>query len=190
MKLSQREGKARGFTLIELLVVISIISLLSSIVMAALTKVRTNARDSARIQTLIQLRTALESYRDANNTYPITTATPVTSPKWNGNVNGCPFTASWFVYSAALIPGLVPTYYSVEPHDSKENGPLCQEYLYESDGVDYKIMAYGMVEKGLISVGQPFARFSSICAGGAEATYAVYSHNRSTYAAGYDPACW
>ncbi|MEK7621655.1 MAG: prepilin-type N-terminal cleavage/methylation domain-containing protein [Patescibacteria group bacterium] len=59
-----------GFTLIELLVVISIISLLSSIVFASLNQARVKARDSKRVQDLIQLRNALELYRADYGRYP------------------------------------------------------------------------------------------------------------------------
>lgn len=54
--------KSKGFTLIELLVVISIISLLSSIVLAALNDARAKARDSRRISDLRQIHTALQLY--------------------------------------------------------------------------------------------------------------------------------
>ncbi|MEK7621795.1 MAG: prepilin-type N-terminal cleavage/methylation domain-containing protein [Patescibacteria group bacterium] len=61
----------RGFTLIELLVVISIISLLSSIIIASLGAARSKARDSKRVQDLIQVRNALELYAlDHNGLYP------------------------------------------------------------------------------------------------------------------------
>lgn len=62
----------KGFTFIELLVVISIISLLASIILASLNAVRIKARDSKRIQEIIQLRTAMELYYDTNGTYPPT----------------------------------------------------------------------------------------------------------------------
>ncbi|MBI2097720.1 MAG: type II secretion system protein [Candidatus Vogelbacteria bacterium] len=61
----------RGFTLIELLVVIAIISLLSSIVLASLQTARVKARDSQRVQNIIQLRNALELYAaDHDGLYP------------------------------------------------------------------------------------------------------------------------
>ena len=59
-----------GFTIIELLVVIAIISLLSSIVLTSLQGARVKARDSKRVQDLIQLRNAIELYRAANDRYP------------------------------------------------------------------------------------------------------------------------
>ena len=67
----------KGFTLIELLVVIAIISLLSSIVLASLGTARSKARDSKRIQDLIQVRTALEEYAlDNNGLYPTDPVSP------------------------------------------------------------------------------------------------------------------
>jgi len=61
----------KGFTLIELLVVISIISLLSTVVLSSLDNARAKARDIERIQSLVQMRTALESYKADNGFYPI-----------------------------------------------------------------------------------------------------------------------
>ncbi len=69
MRLSNKKS---GFTLIELLVVISIISLLSSVALTGLSRARAKARDSKKVQTMIQLRTAAELFRasNANASYP------------------------------------------------------------------------------------------------------------------------
>ncbi len=61
----------RGFTLIELLVVISIISLLSSIVIASVSEARASARDAERIAAVKQIQNALELYAlDHGGNYP------------------------------------------------------------------------------------------------------------------------
>ncbi|MEN9921325.1 MAG: ral secretion pathway protein [Candidatus Parcubacteria bacterium] len=52
----------KGFTLIELLVVVAIISLLSSVVMAALNDARARARDARRIEDLRQINNAIQLY--------------------------------------------------------------------------------------------------------------------------------
>lgn len=62
--------KQRGFTLVELLVVIAIISLLASVVLASFSKTREKARDSKRVQDLLQVQKALELYKAENNKYP------------------------------------------------------------------------------------------------------------------------
>ncbi len=78
IKLNSKIKFKKGFTLIELLVVISIIALLSSVVLSSLNKAQTKARDSARIQEIKQLKTALSLYADDHNgIYP--NSTPIGS---------------------------------------------------------------------------------------------------------------
>jgi prepilin-type N-terminal cleavage/methylation domain-containing protein len=62
--------KNKGFTLIELLVVISIISLLSSVVLASVASAREKARDAVTVQNIKQLTLAIEQYKDDNGFYP------------------------------------------------------------------------------------------------------------------------
>jgi prepilin-type N-terminal cleavage/methylation domain-containing protein len=76
----------RGFTLIELLVVISIISLLASVVLAALNSARSKARDAKRMSDLHQIQLALELYYNANGSYPSSFCESVfiaSQPGWN-----------------------------------------------------------------------------------------------------------
>lgn len=81
----------RGFTLIELLVVISIISLLSSVVLASLNTARTKARDSLRIQNIRSLITAIALYQnDHNGNYPPPGGT-LTSGVWETTINNDKF---------------------------------------------------------------------------------------------------
>jgi prepilin-type N-terminal cleavage/methylation domain-containing protein len=58
-----------GFTLIELLVVISIISLLSSVILAALNTARLKGADASIKANLITVRTQSTLYYDTNNNY-------------------------------------------------------------------------------------------------------------------------
>src|SRR5436309_560936 len=59
----------RGFTLIELLVVIAIIALLSSVVFAALSTVRSKARDAQRISNAQEIIKALEMNAISTDSY-------------------------------------------------------------------------------------------------------------------------
>jgi|SRR3989344_5904231 len=60
----------RGFTLVELLVVISIISTLSSTVLASLNSVRVKARNTAALQLIEQYKIAFELANDTDGKYP------------------------------------------------------------------------------------------------------------------------
>ncbi|MDB5187707.1 MAG: gspG [Candidatus Kaiserbacteria bacterium] len=62
----------KGFTLVELLVVISIIGILSSIVLASMSKARSQSRDGKRITDIKQIQLAIGLYYDANNKFPLT----------------------------------------------------------------------------------------------------------------------
>jgi prepilin-type N-terminal cleavage/methylation domain-containing protein len=60
----------KGFTLIELLVVVSIIGLLASIVLTALSSARGRAADAFRISEIHQLQIALDLYYNTHGQYP------------------------------------------------------------------------------------------------------------------------
>lgn len=66
-----KTNKQKGFTLIELMVVISIISLLSSVVLAALKDARDRAEGAKIVSEIRSLQTALELYRSQFGNYPI-----------------------------------------------------------------------------------------------------------------------
>jgi prepilin-type N-terminal cleavage/methylation domain-containing protein len=85
--------KKRGFTLIELMVVITIVGLLASVVLAAMTTARAKARDTTRVQMVKELQKAVELYRNANGgIYPCGSSAATTPPCQFGggrlNVNG------------------------------------------------------------------------------------------------------
>jgi type II secretion system protein G len=82
--------KQAGFTLIELLVVISIISLLSSVVLASVQSARQKAVFSQTAANSKAIQTALELYKSDNGTYPypginITTFNPASPAGTNWN---------------------------------------------------------------------------------------------------------
>jgi len=130
-----------GFTLIELLVVISIIALLSSVVLSSLNTARSKARDAKRLSDALQVRSALELYRNDHTGYP---STP-TNTWWancasSGSISGNHPTSG----STGYVPDLAPTYLPVLPLDPKPSGSFC--YLYKSNGVDYMFLVYRTVE--------------------------------------------
>ena len=67
---------SRGFTLIELLVVISIISMLSSLVLASVASARVRGRDGVRMQQVHQMDIAVQLYIADNGTAPLVSSCP------------------------------------------------------------------------------------------------------------------
>jgi prepilin-type N-terminal cleavage/methylation domain-containing protein len=140
--------KKKGFTLIELLVVISIISMLTSVVLASLSDSRKKARDAQRIQSLVQLRTALEMYYADNGNYPIVNLTVdgnvYTGPsydriKWNswGHQNLYNALVPKYITSLAQDP---LTYNSTSGYNSgylRDSSVIGSVYVSKSDGSCY-----------------------------------------------------
>jgi prepilin-type N-terminal cleavage/methylation domain-containing protein len=151
--------KRNAFTLVELLVVIAIIGLLSTVAVVALKRSSINARNAKRKADLIQISKALELYYSDHNAYPASA----------GFMGHCGYgyypdtdtPTSW-------IPGLVSGGYMAKlPDDpncgkanpnSADNGCWARTdntYIYISDGVHYRVMAYCTPE-GPISAADPF----------------------------------
>ena len=129
--------KRRGFTLLELLVVIAIIGILATVGLVTYGTAQKSARDVSRKQNLHAIQLALEQYYAANGSYPLSGGT------WRGEPS------AYGGYKTDYIPGLVPTYMRALPNDprSGQSYPPCNNgsitgYLYYSDGVNYKVMAY------------------------------------------------
>jgi general secretion pathway protein G len=126
----------KGFTLIELLVVIVIIVVFASIVIAAIGSASANSRDNERLINMKDMQVSVERYYDANNQYPST------ENQWWGNCSA--FGSHPATGPTGYVPGLSPTYLPKLPIDPRQTAGSC--YLYNSDGLNYMILAYGTVE--------------------------------------------
>ncbi len=129
-----KKDSKEGFTLIELLVVIAIIGILSSVVLASLNSARTKSRTARRIADLRQLQLALELYYDSNNSYPNS----------GGNWDG--LYTCWGDSGPNWIAGLAPTYIPVLPRDPRNHTACGEQYIYNSNGADYKLISHSPEE--------------------------------------------
>ncbi len=86
----------QGFTLIELLVVISIITLLASVILLAVSSARQKSRDSRRLTDVRQVGTAMELYLNDYKTYPTAGAGGVVlNALQSGPTGGPPLTPTY-----------------------------------------------------------------------------------------------
>ena len=138
------KNKQKGFTLIELLVVISIIGLLASVVLVALSGARKKSRDAKRVADLNQLSKAMELYFNDVFAYPtgvgaagaVSNYVPTTIGS-GGNIFGSALLAS---YNAAIPPSqiiMTPTYIITVPTAPLPADGSCttsnNSYYYETN---------------------------------------------------------
>ncbi|RME29571.1 prepilin-type N-terminal cleavage/methylation domain-containing protein [Candidatus Parcubacteria bacterium] len=125
------KDRSPGFTLIELLVVIAIIGLLSSIVFASLNSARQKARIAKSLADLKELQKALEMYYADHRSYP---SSQGGAGSWDG-LYSC-----WGDSTPNWIPGLAPTYIARLPRSPNNSTGCGQNYIYNSNGNDYKLI--------------------------------------------------
>ncbi len=82
-----------------------------------------------RMKDLTMLRAWLEAYLQDHDEYPV-------SDGWSG------LHSTWGYSGPDWIPGLTPDYVKELPRDPREDSNPEHQYLYKSDGEDYKIIAH------------------------------------------------
>ena len=123
----RRIRQQHGFTLVELLVVISIIGLLSTVGVVALTSSRRQSRNAKRIADVKQLVTAFGLGLDANGTYPGGSGWRCISASCYGG---------WSVYVAdATTDNFSQPFMANKPADPTDGGSRGQGgYVYNGTG--------------------------------------------------------
>ncbi|OHA80099.1 MAG: hypothetical protein A2675_01170 [Candidatus Yonathbacteria bacterium RIFCSPHIGHO2_01_FULL_51_10] len=139
--------RPNGFTLIELLVVISIISLLSSVVLASLSQARAKARDVVRIRDLGEIQKALELSFDKYGYYPIKNGTSVQAAlSTTGNTN-------WTTLGNGLKTDGFMAKLSVDPTNNggimTSSTGYAYRYQVSADGKSYDLIARFETENSL-----------------------------------------
>jgi hypothetical protein len=89
------------------------------------------ARNKFRLESLGQISSALEEYKNVHKSYPV-------SSGWNG------LYSRYGTSSPDWIPGLAPEFIDKLPRDPRNNSDDTQQYLYQSNGRDYKLIAHGV----------------------------------------------
>ena len=88
-------NKKKGFTLIEILMVVSIVSMLSTVIISSLGNAKSKGTDTAKINAIRQIKTALGMYYGDKGYYylPIDQFSKVSQRGWDGirvtGVNKC-----------------------------------------------------------------------------------------------------
>jgi polysaccharide pyruvyl transferase WcaK-like protein len=97
-------------------------------------------RTRRRLEDLLAMRNAIEAYHQRNHVYPRS------SGGWDG------LYSRWGASTPGWIPGLVPEYLSQLPRDPRKTDHPELQYLYTSDGLDYKLISH--LPEDIDAVGQ------------------------------------
>lgn len=111
----------KAFTLVELMIVIGIISALVAMQGFVYVNSQRNARDSRRQTDLENIRAALEQYRSANNSYPVSLSSNLDCSSTSGLIFNLSCTTN-----CSLKDAQNNIYMSPLPSD-----PKCRNYSYQ-----------------------------------------------------------
>lgn len=96
-----------------------------------------------RVKDLMTIREALHAYHHRHDAFPRS------SGGWDG------LYTNWGTATQDWIPALVPDHLSKLPRDPRCHERPDQQYLYKSDGVDYKVISHGPDDYAAVSVTTP-----------------------------------
>lgn len=97
----------------------------------------------SRAKDLAVVRDALEAYRVVHRAYPRS------SGGWDG------LRSKWGEAKDEWISGLVPDHLERLPRDPRENDRPDEQYLYKSDGADYKLISHGPDDLAAVATAHP-----------------------------------
>ncbi|EKE25015.1 MAG: hypothetical protein ACD_5C00327G0002 [uncultured bacterium] len=128
-----------AFTLIELLIVIAIIGILASAVLVNTNSARLKARTAKSVLELQSVNTSLQSYQALYGSYPVSSDS---GNNWDGYCSfyGASLGVNWIplLATVGLSNGSLP----IEPRNNGACWDDKRQYLYRSNGTDYKLISH------------------------------------------------
>jgi prepilin-type N-terminal cleavage/methylation domain-containing protein len=136
-----------GFTIVELLIVIVIIAILAAIAIIAYNGVQSRAKTSQIKSDISSVKRLIESYQAVNGSYPVTAAN--LNPNWGDQTayadSGCNLDLDPGTKTVNWIPGVSTRLPQTKAAKGLGGYPGC--YLYASDGKDYILSAWNMLDR-------------------------------------------
>lgn len=128
--------RLKGFTIVELVIVIAVIGILAAITVAAFNGIQSRARNAESQSTINGLAKQIEVYNIRQGSYPSTGGLSVGRTDDNCIIGTSQ--TDW-------IPNIPNLPQSNPPYDGAQDPVGC--YIYASDGANYVLSAWNMVDK-------------------------------------------
>lgn len=143
----------RGFTLIELLVVVAIISILTSTITVSLRAFQTKSQANQSLVDILSVTEKLEAYKANHGSYPVSCGGAGWASR-NNNPWGCGNGDCWipeFATEEDWCAG--PIYMPYNHNNPPDWNPTAAEsqYIYYSNGTNYKLIYHNAVSMGVPS---------------------------------------
>ncbi|MFA9262534.1 MAG: type IV pilin protein [Undibacterium sp.] len=145
--MKQKHFSVPAFTLIELVIVVAIVGILTSTVTVSLRAFQLKSQANQAVTDILRVTEYIESYKANYGAYPLSCGDGSGWASRNNNPWGCGLGACWIGQFSA--EGWCPLPYNTNNPPAYNPAADQSQYIYYSNGVNYKLLYHNAVSMGV-----------------------------------------